>query len=159
MRSARESDGASRRLGHQVCSPPSGATPRQAKGRHGGAIDDAHSDACGEWDAEQNEAEFFSSLSPLVRAAAVGNLDRVRTLIAAGADPNDDDCLVAAAEAGSLACVRALLTAGADPSAHIGDTSAADLARRQGFPDVATYVEGFASSHPAAARLLSERPD
>lgn len=122
-------------------------------------MDDAHCDACGEWAAERTEAEFLGSLSPLARAAAVGNLDRVRTLIAAGADPNDDDFLVAAAEAGSLACVRALLAAGADPSAQIGDTSAADLARRQGFPDVATYLDGFASSHPAAAPLLSERPN
>lgn len=63
------------------------------------------------------------SVTPLMLAAARGNADMLRNLLAAGADPEAPDWMAATAlfhavRGGSLACVGALLDAGADINAR-----------------------------------------
>jgi len=89
----------------------------------------------------------------LLEAVAAGDPDRVRALLAAGADANarddaGDTPLLRAAHAGNLALVRMLLAAGADANAAdaLGWTALmkaaynADLDR--GFPDVVQALIG-----------------
>ncbi|WP_258725853.1 ankyrin repeat domain-containing protein [Cellulomonas sp. NS3] len=82
--------------------------------------------------------------TPLSRAADNGNLPVLELLLAAGADPHEDEPLVAAAEAGSLACVRALLAAGADPTVRTDGSTPAELALLHGHTDVANHLDGLA---------------
>jgi ankyrin repeat protein len=85
---------------------------------------------------------------PLRHAAAAGKLERVRELLATGADPNkrpigQSTPLIAAASTGHLAVVKELLAAGADPSfAHggkRGTTALLEAIRHHGF-DVANVL-------------------
>lgn len=75
---------------------------------------------------EQDEREFFASLPPLVRAAATGDLEQVRSLLAKGADVAETDeegwsALHAAASRRHPQIVEVLLAAGADPQAATTD--------------------------------------
>ncbi|WAA64845.1 ankyrin repeat domain-containing protein [Microbacterium oxydans] len=69
----------------------------------------------------EKEEEFLRALPPLVRAAAVGDLERVCVLLAAGASASETDdvgwtALHAAAVRRYPQIVEALLAAGADPN-------------------------------------------
>ncbi|WP_083199501.1 ankyrin repeat domain-containing protein [Microbacterium oleivorans] len=69
---------------------------------------------------EEQEQAYLEQLPPLVRAAATGDLERARALLAAGRSVNEADAtgwtaLHAAATRRHPQIVRALLAAGADP--------------------------------------------
>lgn len=71
---------------------------------------------------EDEESEFLRDLPPLVHAAAVGDLEKVRVLLAAGAQVNEADdagwtALHAAAARSQPQIVEVLLAAGANPHA------------------------------------------
>lgn len=84
--------------------------------------------------AELTGGGEYDRSPPLWAAARVGHVEVVRTLLAAGANPNEQGPhgtpLSAAAQAGHLEVVRTLLAAGADPCAP-GSAAAAAGAGRQ----------------------------
>jgi len=62
--------------------------------------------------------------SPAAKAAFKGNDERVRALIASGADPNGAESpLILASRAGHATVIRILLQAGADPNQRGGSTT------------------------------------
>jgi ankyrin repeat protein len=89
------------------------------------------------------------AVMPIHSAVAGRHGDVTSVLLDAGADPNVRQQhgwtpLHGAAQNGDAATVEQLIAAGADPTAvHDGGTSAAELARRAGHPDLAQRLAGL----------------
>jgi ankyrin repeat protein len=100
-------------------------------------------------DVEAQESQLGSR--PLDRFAGYANVAGVELVLKAGAEVDAEDfsggtALADAAEAGYVECVELLLAAGADATRTWDGESAADLARRQGFSELAERLEQAASS-------------
>jgi hypothetical protein len=87
-------------------------------------------------------------LSPMHHAAERGDVDEIRRLAAAGADPNviNEEAdkwtpLLSAVRANQPAAVKALLEVGADPSYRTGHGTARELALQEGRLDIAMILK------------------
>ena len=108
-------------------------------------------------DTEAERPKFEPGYTPLMCAAAHGQLATVRHLISAGADPFKTDyhggtALHSAAASGSVPVVNVLLAAGCDPDAECGYKANCE---ELGFYWIGTPLHIAAScDHDAAARAL-----
>jgi ankyrin repeat protein len=86
------------------------------------------------------------SLTPLMRAAAIGHMAVVKGLLAEGVDvndkgPRDSTALMFAAGAGHLEVVRELVRHGAEVDAvENSGMTAVRLAQEDGYKDIADYL-------------------
>ncbi len=87
------------------------------------------------------------SLTPLMRAAAIGHMAVVKGLLSDGVDvndkgPRDSTALMFAAGAGHLEVVRELVSNGAEVDAiENSGMTAVRLAQEDGFRDIADYLK------------------
>lgn len=108
-------------------------------------------------DTEAERPKFEPGFTPLMCAAAHGQLATVRHLISVGADPFKTDChggtaLHSAATSGSAPILNVLLAAGCDPDAECGYKANCE---ELGFYWVGTPLHiAAAADHDAAARAL-----
>ena len=110
--------------------------------------------------------DFANAL--LSETVSSGNATHVRSLLAAGADPNQTSQsgqtpLILAIVSGNLHLVQILLDAGADPSQRDQTgLNAIEWAERKGFPDVAKGLQnpkqarGKIAAEPLPARTITE---
>jgi ankyrin repeat protein len=108
-------------------------------------------------DAEADRPKFEPGFTPLMSAAAHGQLATVRHLISMGADPFKTDyyrgtALHSAAASGSAPVVNVLLAAGCHPEAECGYKA---ICEELGFYWIGTPLHiAAAADHDAAARAL-----
>ncbi len=102
-------------------------------------------------DGKKAGDDFVPMDRPLMRAARSGNLEMVKVLLKAGADPNwcCCACVTALHEAvrnRHVEVVKQLLKAGADPRIlYDGETSCLDLAKRAGDGEIVELIGNWQS--------------
>jgi ankyrin repeat protein len=98
-------------------------------------------------DAKADVFARFEGYTTLIFAAAKNNIDAVKSLLAAGADPNDRDpngmpVLMDSSRSGKLGIVSALIAAGADVNYIYSEHTALDLAESPEIASALTEVGG-----------------